>query len=101
MSSPKYDPIDLSQDATRFANSRFGKHYLARLERLKTVHLTAAMKVDFTDSYRAHRASKAAAIDSELEFFRIARTIQESPSLLKRLRKKLLGREEEANDEDV
>jgi hypothetical protein len=100
MSQPKYDPIELSRDATAFAKSRFGQHYLARLEDAQKRHLEAAMNIDFTDSYRSHRASKAAAIASEIEYFKIAQTIQETPSLMERLRKKLMGKED-ADDPDV
>lgn len=99
MPLPEYNPIELSKDAVDFANSRFGKHYMARLERLQKRHLDAAMDIDYSDSYRAHRASKAAALASQLEFFQIAQTIQDTPSLLNRLRKKLMGKEEA--DEDV
>ena len=98
---PKYEPIEISADATEFANSRFGNHYLARLKSSKKRHLDAAMNITFTDSYRAHRASKAAALTSEIEYFKIAQTIQETPSLLNRLRKKWMSKEDDEHPSDV
>lgn len=90
-----YDALTLSQDATTFAKSRFGKHYIARITRLREGHLEVAQNMEFTDSYRANSASKASALGAELEFFNIAQTIQTEPTLLERLKKKLMKGGEE------
>jgi len=93
-----YDALALSQDATAFAKSRFGVHYVSRLTRLRDTYLDIAQNLEFSDSYRANHASKAAALASELEFFQIAQTIQATPSLLQRLKKKLM---KGGDDKDV
>lgn len=93
MPKKDYNALELSQDAVKFAGSRFGKHYLSRLKKLREGHLAHAMDMALTDSYRANSASKASAVDAEIEFFQIAQTIQNTPSLLKRLRDKLMPKE--------
>lgn len=84
-----YDALTLSEDAQRFARSRFGRHYIKRLKKLRESHLDAAMSMEYTDSFRANSASKAAAIGAEIEFFKIAQTIQSTPSLRQKLVEKM------------
>ena len=91
-----YDTIQLVNDATTFADSKFGQHYLVRLRKALKRHLDAAMDTKLSDSQRAHAATKAATVQSELEYFEIAKSVQETPSLLDRLRRKL-RREEESD----
>lgn len=88
---PKYEALDLSHDAVAFTKSKFGRHYLGRLARIQQSHIEAGMNLDYTDSFRANSMSKAAAIAAEIEFFQIAQTIQKSPTMLERLKKKLKG----------
>lgn len=88
----------IARDATAFAASDFGKHYLDRLEKAHERCMTAVMNVELSDSYRANMASKASAVSAELEYFEIAKSIINNPKLLQRLRDKLNKKEEKAAD---
>jgi hypothetical protein len=81
----KYSAMDITNDAVAFAASRFGKHYLKRLETNKRRELDIAMNSNYSDSYRAHAATKAAAMDKELDYFATAARIKADPNLLQRL----------------
>lgn len=89
----QYDPTKLAFDATTFAESDLGRHYMARLEASKARYLDAAMNDAFSDSYRSHQASKAAVCEAELDWFRTAKTVTTSPQLLQRLKDKLMSRD--------
>lgn len=89
----KYNPIDLANDASQFAVSRFGQHYLDRLRTAKERELKKAMDSSFNDSYRAHAATKASAVQDELDYFDIAKGFKNSPELIKRLSDKLKGKD--------
>lgn len=91
----KYDPLQLVQDANTFAKSKFGQHYLERLAKAKQRELGAAMNLALSDGLRAHAATKAATVQAEMDYFDTAKKVQETPSLLKRLRKKLIREEED------
>lgn len=84
-----YSPVDLASDASNFATSRFGKHYLERLEQIKERELRVAMDTRYSESFRAHAATKAAAVTDELDYFQTAQTIRNKPELLSRLSAKL------------
>lgn len=81
----EYDPIQLTADAVKFANSRFGRHYLARLKAAKTRYLADAMNDTLTDSARAHAGTKAATVALEIDYFTTAKTVQDDSNLLKRM----------------
>lgn len=81
----EYDPIQLTADAAKFANSRFGKHYLARLEAAKARFLDEAMNDELTDTQRAHAATKAHTVKLEIDYFATATAVQEDAKLLKRM----------------
>lgn len=90
-----YDPVQLVYDANEFADSKFGQHYLDRLRDAKQRELDAATDRRRTDSERAHAGTAAATVQAELDYFATARTVEETPSLLKRLRAKFKGKEDE------
>jgi len=93
------NPAVLAQDAVKFAQSRFGQHYLARLAKAVKKAQTVAENVELADSYRAHHATKAAALKAEIEYFATAQTIANDPGMLARLREgaqKRLKRKEDA-----
>lgn len=85
----KYGTSDIVNDATSFASSRFGKHYLERLASKKGDALNAAMNMDFTDSYRAHSATVAKSVQDELDYFEAVQRIKNNPSLMKTLADRL------------
>jgi len=88
----EYTTEMIARDAHAFVASPFGKHYLARLSKAHDRCLTAVMDLELTDSYRANMASKASAIAAELEYFTIAESILNNPTILKRLRAKATGK---------
>ena len=96
MSSAKddYPSIAIAADAVEFANSRFGKHYIARLEASRQRHLDLVMNTELTDSFRAHAATKAATVQSELDYFTTSQAVMNNPSLVAKLRAKLTKKED-------
>lgn len=82
----EYDPTLIAQDATAFAQSRFGQHYLARLEKTVERAQSIAESLEYTDNHRAHQSTKAATLKAELDYFKTAQTVVDSPVLLRRLR---------------
>ena len=92
----KYDPTELAKDATAFASSNFGKHYLERLASTRERHLKDAMNSNYNDSFRAHAATKAAAVQDEIDYFDTAKKIRNSPDLIARLTSKF--KKEESPD---
>lgn len=89
----EYSGLDLATDATAFADSHFGQHYLARLEASRKRHIDIAMNTELNDSFRAHAATKAATVQSELNYFATSRNVLKDPSLLDRLKDAVRGRE--------
>lgn len=96
MSSPNdgYPSIAIAADAVEFASSRFGKHYLARLEASRQRHLDLAMNSELTDSFRAHAATKAATVQSEIDYFATSQSVMANPTLVAKLRAKLSKKED-------
>ncbi|THG30681.1 hypothetical protein [Naasia lichenicola] len=74
-----------ASEATAFAESDFGKHYLKRLRDAKARHLASVMDVTLTETFRAHSGTIAATIQSELDYFAIARKVTTSPTFKKRV----------------
>lgn len=93
--SQEYDGIALAHDATEFAESRFGQHYLTRIEGFRQSYLAQTQNEGLSDSQRAHAGSRAAVVADEIAYFQTAKTITSDPSLIKRIRdnleKKLKG----------
>lgn len=80
-----YTPIQISKDAADFAESAFGQHYLKRLDEARARYIDDAMRLDLTDNYRAHLMTQAKTVALEIEYFSIARRVQDDPKLLQRL----------------
>lgn len=94
---PDYEPIQLATDATRFARSKFGVHYLGRLERRQAQLVATALKASTPNTDKLKALAQHAALSDEIEFFRVSQQIKSDPSLLQRLRDgaaKRLKREE-------
>lgn len=89
----EYTSEHITRDAVAFAKSAFGRHYIARLEAAKQRCLTDVLSLDASDSYRANRASQAAAIDAELEYFRVAEQVLSNPKWMAQLRMKAREKE--------
>ena len=85
----KYGTVEIVHDATSFAASRFGKHYLERLQAKKDDALTAAMNLTYTDSFRAHSATVAKSVQDELDYFEAVQRIKNKPELMKSLAERL------------
>lgn len=87
-----YDPIQKASDATKFAESRFGKHYLARLQSVREGHYRAARTLQrdgAKDTLLAAAIARADEIDGELAYFAQAREIVTQPKLRERILKNL------------
>lgn len=80
-----YTGEQITRDAVAFAESRFGKHYLRRLKSARQRALEEAEDLTFTDSYRANRASQAAAVRAEIDYFATAKKIKNDPKLMRKL----------------
>lgn len=89
-----YPSIAIAADAAEFASTRFGKHYLARLEASRQRHLELAMNSELTDSFRAHAATKAATVQSEIDYFATSQAVMKDPSLVAKMRAKLIKKED-------
>lgn len=83
--------LAIAHEATAFAKSRFGQHYLQRLADLKQLHLEATMNIVLSDSERAHHGSLAKAKDEELDYFRAAQLVTE-PNVVKRILNQIGGK---------
>ncbi|MBO1267084.1 hypothetical protein [Arthrobacter cavernae] len=89
-----YDSLQITQDAVAFAKSKFGKHYLKRLEKAKARYLELTMNEELTDNFRAHAGTKAATVQLEIDYFMTAQTVADTPTFMKRLRDKINARRE-------
>lgn len=97
---PNYDPVQRTQDAVAFAQSRFGQHYLQSLQSAVEDAQKVAENLELSDSYRAHHATKAATLKTELDYFKTAQTIIETPTLLKKLKEGVQRRLNKGRDAD-
>lgn len=91
-----YDPIAKAQDATAFAESRFGKHYLERLESVRDGHYRSArtLQRDGADlALIAAEIARADETDGEIAYFAQAKEISTNPTLMERIRKNLRKKE--------
>ena len=84
-----YDAVTRTEDAVRFAESQFGRHHLKRLEKRRKQYQELAEDTQYTDSYRAHMATKASVYKSELDYFATAQKVKDDPTMMKRLIDKL------------
>jgi len=81
--------LAIANMATQFAQSEWGKHYVARLERIRDEYRKKAGLLTITaDESRAYSV-KATAYDDEISYFQTAQTIVSSPNLVKMLKDKL------------
>jgi hypothetical protein len=96
----EYDPIQKAQDATEFAKSRFGQHYLARLTEVRENHYVQARqdRKAGSDSLALGHLDRADEIDGEIAYFAQAKEITESPTLMKRIRESLEKKRKKADD---
>ena len=101
--SDQYDAVQLATDATKFARSQFGKHYLAKLERRRAEWQNVIDDRNASDEDATRARWQRIALAEQIEFFRVSQQIKEDPSMLQRLREgaaRRLGRKE-ATDEQV
>lgn len=82
----EYDPVLLTRDAVKFAQSKFGRHYLKKLRTMTADYSNSAKDRRLSNEQRGEFGLRAAEIDDLLAYFKTAQTIAESPDLLTRLR---------------
>lgn len=90
----EYSAVDITKDAVKFSRSRFGQHYLARLEAAKARALQDAVNIDLPSEFCGKRAAQATAIDAEIDYFKTASTVAADPNLMQRLIEKARGRKQ-------
>jgi hypothetical protein len=95
----KYDAMTRTEDAVHFAESPFGQHHLKRLRKQRERYLELSMNEDYTDSYRAHMATKASVYQKELDYFATAIMVKSDPKLMQRLKDKIFRKEADPDDE--
>ena len=81
-----YNPADIARDATKFARSKFGKHYLEKLEAIRLDYANKACDRRYSREDRADFGLLAAETADHIGYFQTARTILANPSLLDKLR---------------
>lgn len=88
----EYDPIQLVEDATIFSTTKFGAHYLERLEMLKEVELKKSMNRQLSEHERSDAGTAANIYDGELSYFRTAKTVNNDPKLIDKMREGIKAR---------
>ena len=81
--------LALANEAVTFSRSEFGKHYIARLERIRNDYRMKAEHVSATESESRAFSLKASAYDDEIGYFKTAMEIVTNPGIVKRLTDKL------------
>jgi hypothetical protein len=88
----EYDPVTLFTDAEQFRTSRYGQHYLAKLEADRALFLAQTQDESLSDSQRAHAGSKAALTQRYLTYFETVEKTVKDKGMLERLREGWLKR---------
>ena len=83
------ESLALANEAVTFSRSEFGKHYIARLERVRDDYRKRAEDIRATESESRAFSLKASAYEDEIGYFRTATEIVTNPSIVKRLTEKL------------
>lgn len=90
-----YDPVQLTKDATTFARSKFGRHYLAKLEARVAECRTGAVDLRLSRDDRADYGLLASEAQRQLDYFKTAQQTASNPNLLRQMAenfKKRMGR---------
>lgn len=90
----KYTTEAITRDADAFAQSRFGQHYLKRLEKALQRARDDAENTELSRDYRLTRSDQAAAINAEINYFKTATAVASNESLMAKLRAKAQGGQE-------
>lgn len=96
-----YSSEEKNQDAIAFMQSRFGKHYIARLKARKARALEIVTNYELNDSYRAHAGTEIATVQKELNYFKTHQAIAQDPSFMERLREKFSKKGVKGNNEPL
>lgn len=88
------DSLALAHEAVTFSRSQFGKHYIARLERIRDDYRSRAEDINATESQSRALSLKASAYEDEIGYFRTATEIVSNPGIVKRLTNKLRAKED-------
>lgn len=88
MPKPKYSLLAKATDATAFTRTRFGRHYLKRLQKRLDAALEIVMDKTYSDSYRANAGTEAAMLKTELDYFELMKQTLADPAIVKKLRAK-------------
>jgi len=81
--------LALAHEAVTFSRSEFGKHYLARLEKVRDDYRKKAEDIRASESESRAFSLKASAYEDEIGYFKTATEIVTNPSIVKRLTDKL------------
>lgn len=97
----EYDPVAKAQDATAFANSRFGKHYLALLTTVRDGHYQKARQhqKDGKTDLAVAEIARADEADGFIDYFTQAQIIIETPSMMKKMMNNFKARTRKEGDE--
>lgn len=87
-----YSSEEKNQDALAFMQSRFGQHYIARLEARKARAFEIVTNYELSDSFRAHAGTEISTVQKELNYFKTHQDIAKDPSFMDRLREKLTNK---------
>jgi hypothetical protein len=80
-----YDPVQLVKDATKFARSQFGQHYLNKLEARVSECTRNAVNPAINRSDRADWGLLASEAQRQIDYFKTAQATAASPTLLQKL----------------
>ena len=81
----EYHPVQLVKDATAFARSDFGKHFLKKLEHRVAECRSNAVDMRLTRTERADWGVVASEAQRQLDYFITAQKTASDPNLLQRL----------------
>lgn len=83
------DSYGIANEAVKFTQTEFGKHHLARLERVRDDYRRKAEDVSVSESQSRAFSLKASAYDDELSYFHTAEQIVSNPGIVKKLKDKI------------
>ena len=81
--------LGIAQQATQFLASEYGKHHLARWEKIRDDYQRKAGLDNITAEQSRAYSIKASVYEDEITYFNTANAIVSSPSLVKMLKDKL------------
>ena len=96
--APAMDTLRLTQEATMFAESDFGQHYMSRLRQLRQSALDQQMDRSLDSTSRIWLAAQASTLDAEIQYFAIAGMLKDNNKVMQSLRDKRANSQTEAQE---